>query len=114
MDTDNSESGPAAREDIRQATAFLSASVHAEVDNARLGVVRVLGTADGSHVYAGTVVTGPLRAYVATAWGPAGHVTGKKIVSYADEAAAQAALDATLAHQTAQGYELLGTVDADA
>lgn len=114
MAAGEAETNPAAQAIVRQAAAFLGASVHDEVDDARIGVVRVLGTADGSRVYAGALVTGPLRSYVATAWGPAGHITSKKIVSYGDAAAAQAALDATLARETAQGYGPLGTVDADA
>ncbi len=114
MATERPEGDPATPESVRQAAAFLAAAVRAEVDNARIGAVRVLGSTDGGHVYAGAVVTGPLRVYVATAWGAAGHASGKKIVSYPDAAAAQAALDATLARQATQGYSPLGTVDGDA
>lgn len=114
MAMERPEGDPVPTESVRQVAAFLAAAVHAEVDNARMSAVRVLGTDDGSHVYAGAVVTGPLRAYVATAWGAAGHASGKKIVSYPDATAAQAALDAALAHQATQGYSPLGTVDGDA
>lgn len=99
---------------MRQAADFLRARVHDEVDGAHVGSTRVLVSLDGQHVYAGAVVAGPLRTYVATVWGASGHVTSKHIVSYADAAAAQAALDATLERQRQQGYQEAGTVDAEA
>ncbi len=113
------EAGAAIAEDAaetiaRQASSFLGASVHAEIDGARVGVTRIMATADGGHVYAGAVVTGPLRAYLATVAGPAAHVAHKYIVSYADVAGARTALDAALARQERQGYALIGTVDGEA
>ncbi len=98
----------------RQAASFLAASVAAEIDGARVGAVRVLATLDGGRVYAGAVVTGPLRAYVATASGPAGHAARKYIVSYPDAAGAQVALDALLTSRKGEGYAAIGTVDGDA
>jgi len=98
----------------RQASSFLGASVHDEIDGARVGATRIMATADGGHVYAGAVVAGPLRAYLVTVSGPAGHAAHKYIVSYADVAGAQAALDAELARQERQGYAFIGTVDGEA
>ena len=98
----------------RQAASFLAASVAGEIDGARMGSVHVLATPDAGRVYAGAVVTGPLRAYVATVLGPGGHATHKYIVSYPDAAAAQAALDALLVRQESEGYAAIGTVDGDA
>ncbi len=98
----------------RQAASFLAASAHDEIDGARVDTTHALTTADGSHVYAGAVVHGPLRAYLATVSGPAGRAAHKYIVSYPDAASAQAALDAALARQQAQGYASIGTVDAEA
>ena len=95
----------------QQAAAFLTHAVHGEVDGAQVGPVRVLGSGDGQHVYAAAVVRGPLRSYLATAWGAAGSVNRKEIVSYPDPAAAQAALDAVVARQQRQGYSDQGTVD---
>ncbi len=98
----------------RQAASFLDASVHDEIDGARVGVSRIMATADGGHVYAGSVVVGPLRAYLATVAGPAGRVAHKYIVSYPDIESARTALDAALARQERQGYALIGTVDGEA
>ncbi len=95
----------------QQAATFLTHAVHSEVDGAQVGPVRVLRSDDGQHVYAAAVVHGPLRAYLATAWGAAGGVSRKEIVSYPDPAAAQAALDAAVARQQRQGYTDQGTVD---
>lgn len=98
----------------RQAASFLASTVHDEVDDARVGPTRILLSGDGANVYAGAVVSGPLRIYVATAWGPSGHAGHKRIVSYPDTAAAQAALDTILSRQQAQGYTLMGTLDGEA
>ena len=95
----------------QQAASFLAQAVHAEVDAAQVGPVRVLQGGGGSRVYAAAVVRGPLRSYVATAWGPAGSAGRKEIVSYPDPAAAQTALDAVVARQQRQGYRDLETVD---
>lgn len=97
----------------RQAASFLAATVHDEIDGARVGSTRILLSDDRANVYAGAVVSGPLRIYVATAWGASGHAAHKHIVSYPDAAAAQAALDATLSRQQAQGYVQLGTIDGE-
>lgn len=105
------DSTGAAGATTQQAAAFLAQAVHAEVDAAQVGPVRVLHAGDGSRVYAVALVRGPLRSYVATAWGPAGSAGHRGIVSYPDPAAAQAALDAVVARQQRQGYADLGTVD---
>lgn len=97
----------------RQASSFLGASVHDEIDGARVDVTRVMATVDGGHVYAGAVVVGPLRAYVATVSGSAGHVAHKYIVSYPDVDSARTALDAAQARQERQGYALIGAVDGE-
>lgn len=98
----------------RQAASFLAATVHNEVDDAHVGSTRVLVSGDGASVYAGAVVSGPLRIYVATAWGPSGHAGHKRIVSYPDTSAAQTALDDILSRQQAQGYAPIGSVDGEA
>ena len=98
----------------RQASSFLGASVHREIDGARVDVTRVMATADGGHVYAGAVVVGPLRAYLATVWGPASRAAHKYIGSYPDVEGARTALDAALARQEGQGYALMGAVDGEA
>lgn len=113
------EAGPpilaeAAEPMARQAASFLAASVAGEIDGARVGVTHVLATPDAGRVYACAVVAGPVRAYLATASGPAGHATRKYIVSYPDVAGAGAALDALLTKQKGEGYAPIGTIDGDA
>jgi len=113
------EAGPpilaeAAEPMARQAASFLAASVAGEIDGARVGVTHVLATPDAGRVYACAVVAGPVRAYLATASGPAGHATRKYIVSYPDAAGAGAALDALLTKQKGEGYAPIGTIDGDA
>jgi hypothetical protein len=97
---------------------FLTKSVHDEVDGAQVGEVTVLSreAQPGPHtaLYALAVVRGPLRSYVATAWGPAGHPSGKRIVSYPTPQEAQAAFDVLVAQRTAHGgsqagYRVAGT-----
>jgi hypothetical protein len=87
-----------------QAGTFLIAAVKAEVDDATIGPIAVLMDphSPGQAVYAVATVVGPLRAYLATAWGRAGHVSGKQIVSHPTLAEAQAAED-TLVQQRLTG-----------
>lgn len=89
-----------------QAAQFLIEAVHAEVDGAQIDPVQVLMDAHspGQAIYAAATVTGPLRAYLVTAWGRAGHVAGKQIVSYPSSGEAQQALSDTIhKHTTGQG-----------
>jgi len=107
---------PDAAAEATAAAAFLVGAVHADVDGAGIGPVTVLAkeTVGGpTALYAVAVVQGPLRAYLATAWGPVGRVHGKRIVSYPTPSAAQDAFAALLAGRTApiggQGsYHVLG------
>lgn len=105
--------GVATEQIARQAAAFLAAAVHGEVDDARVGATHVLATADRGHVYAVAVAQGPLRSYVATAWGPAGNANLRGIVAYPDVAAAQAAFDAALIRKARDGYQPWETVDGE-
>lgn len=74
-----------------QAGEFLTTTIHAEVDGARIDPIDVLLSANHGSIYAVAALQGPLRAYLATAWGTAGHASGKKIVSYPSLAEARAA-----------------------
>ena len=88
-----------------QAGTFLTEAIHAEVDGARIDPIQVLmdPSSAGSAVYAVTAVVGPLRCYLATAWGRAGHVTSKQIVSHGSiEESRQAATD--LVQQRLSGH----------
>ena len=87
-----------------QAGTFLIAAVKAEVDDATIGPIAVLMDphSPGPAVYAVATVVGPLRAYLATAWGRAGHVAAKQIVSHPTLSDAQAAED-TLVRQRLAG-----------
>jgi hypothetical protein len=97
----------------RQAAAYLASAVHDEVNEARVGQSRILASPDGRRVYAAAAVQGPLRTYLATAWGPAGHISRKEIASYPSLPEAEAARDAALAHQMAQGLRPIGWVDGE-
>jgi hypothetical protein len=110
------ETSRVAGDDVAIAAAtYLIHAVHDEVDNAQVGPVTVLGRAgEGGPLYAAAAVRGPLRAYLATAWGAAGAMHGKRIVSYHTPEAAEAALRDVLAERTAasgarDGYQVLGT-----
>lgn len=90
-----------------QAGAFLITTVRAEVDGARMDPIDVLISANHSSVYAVAAMQGPLRAYLATAWGTAGHASGKKIVSYPSLAEARtAAAELIQQHLAGQGSAL--------
>ncbi|HZS89518.1 MAG TPA: hypothetical protein VFE42_18765 [Chloroflexota bacterium] len=96
-----------------QAAAYLASAVHDEVDEAHVGQVRILVSPDGSRIYAAAAVRGPLRMYLATAWGPAGHVSHKEIASYPTLPEAEAARDAALGHRMKQGFSSIGWVDGE-
>jgi hypothetical protein len=97
----------------RQAAAYLASAVHGEVNDAHVGLVRILASPDGHRVYAAAAVRGPLRMYLATAWGPAGHTSRKEIASYPTLPEAEAAREAALGHQIKQGLSPLGWVDGE-
>lgn len=101
-----------------QVGAFLTSSVHAEVDGAHIDPIDVLLSANGGSVYAVAAVQGPLRAYLATAWGTAGHAGSKKIVSYPSLAEARAAAAEVVRQRLAgegggQQYAQIGRYTAD-
>lgn len=79
-----------------QAGAFLIDAIQAEVDGALIDPVQVLldPHSPTRAVYAITAVAGPLRNYLATAWGSSGHVANKQIVAHGTiEESRQAAVD---------------------
>jgi hypothetical protein len=92
----------------RQAGEYLICAVHAAVDGARIGPVQVLmdPQSSGKAVYAVAIVEGPLRGYLATAWGRAGHVANKQIVSHPNPVEAGQALSAIVRqHLAGQGSD---------
>jgi hypothetical protein len=104
-----------------QAGTFLSQVVHGEIDGAVLDPVEVLldPRSPGMAVYALSAVQGPLRAYLATAWGRAEHVATKQIVSYPSIEQARQALGTVRAHRMAghgsdRTYIPVGTFQPDA
>jgi hypothetical protein len=104
-----------------QAGTFLVQTVHGEVDKAVLDPVEVLMDphSPGMAVYALSAVQGPLRAYLATAWGRAEHVAAKQIVSYPSIEQARQALGTVRAqrmagHGSDRSYVAIGTYRPDA
>jgi hypothetical protein len=118
--TDGGVEAVAAERAGTQAGTFLTEAVHSEVDSAVLDPVEVLMDphAPGMAVYAMAAVQGPLRAYLATAWGRAEHVASRHIVSYLGIDLAREALRSTRAERLAgQGserrYEPIGIFTPD-
>jgi hypothetical protein len=104
-----------------QAGMFLIQAVHDEVDGAVLDPVEVLMDSQSPDmaVYALAAVQGPLRAYLATAWGRAEHVAAKQIVSYPSIEQARQALGTVRAqrlagHGSDRSYVEIGTYQQDA
>lgn len=99
-----------------QAGAFLAQAIRAEVDGARIDPIQVLldpGSPAGA-VYAVAAVAGPLRNYLATAWGGAGHVASKQIVAHGTieecrRAAQEVIRQRASGHGSPRAYILIGT-----
>jgi hypothetical protein len=98
-----------------QAGTFLARAIHAEVDGARIDSVQILmnATASTHAVYGVTAVAGPLRNYVATAWGGAGRVASKEIVAHGTieecRVVAQALIrERSTGHGSTRAYTLIG------
>lgn len=91
-----------------QAGTFLAQAVRDEVDGAVLDPVEVLMDPRSPEmaIYALVAVQGPLRAYLATAWGRAEQVANRHIVSYPGIDQARQALQTVRAQRLAgQGSE---------
>jgi hypothetical protein len=99
-----------------QAGTFLAEAIHAEVDGAQIDPIQVLMDpgSPAQAVYAVTAVAGPLRNYLATAWGGSEHVASKEIVAHGTiEECRQAVQDVvgqrTSGHGSPRTYVLIGT-----